>query len=50
MLISKLQNIIQKASKNYMVKLLVISALLVLIVIAMLESKTVEIPFVYNNF
>lgn len=50
MLISKLQSIIQKASKNYIVKLVILTALILLIIFAMLESKNSEIPFVYNNF
>lgn len=50
MLMKKLQSIMGKLSKNYMAKLTVLTLFLLLIVIAMLESKTSEIPFVYNNF
>ena len=50
MSIKKLQNIFQKLSKNYVIKLIIITVLLLLIAFAMLESKNSEIAFVYNNF
>lgn len=50
MLIKKFLSIIHKADKNYIVRLVIFTALLLLIVVAMLESKNSEISFVYNNF